>query len=648
MSSTTPPVDPRAPLPPAVVILGNDAQLAARPATPVQLAHACLAAGFRAAIPASWGDELVAAATLGVIESRSVRPVIHCACPHVARRMLAVGTELAANLVSLVAPPVAAAKYLRSHATEGIRVTYVGRCPAASDDSIDARLTPEELLAQLAERGIDLLDQPEVFESVIPPDRRRHYSLPGGLPAPEQLWNRTGLRVETLSGDDFTTDVAERVLSRADVLIDAALATGCVCSGAIRGAPAADARTIVASLEPPRSPTAVIEERGTPPMEVPIPIVARTVSDLAIESPSRGLPASRVERELPPVLAILQPPTGATEAHPRRPRLTPPGSPVVAGPPQAASAASPPPPRRRSPAGSVRVVPPSSIPVATDQEGRILPRAYGARRRSPRGGVPLVPDQAAIDRPAVAVPSLQENESGPDAERLIERSVEPVVPAAPAVPVAPASLATPAPVPGASRPMSPVTAYFPVNRRLTVAAAVVAAVLVVGVAIGYAAGRRGDTSASDLSGGHPGLQIDSSAASAAPDLGTRRPVVRSPAQSAPRGAATTGATSRRIASGARRSARPDSPAPATQSATTLEPAPAAGSSPAVFAPSSTPPPSAATDSAARRVRRDSAAAPARADSLAAEREAIRREIERRRIRVDSLVRAQQGNPPDAP
>ena len=173
MSSSTPPVDPHASLPPTVVILGNDAQLAARPATPVQLAHACLAAGFRAAIPASWGDELVAAATLKAIDSRATRPAIQCACPHVARRLLAAGTELAANLISLVAPPVAVARYLRSHSPQGVRVTYVGRCPSASDDSIDARLTPEEFLAQLADRGIRLLDQPEVFESVIPPHRRR-------------------------------------------------------------------------------------------------------------------------------------------------------------------------------------------------------------------------------------------------------------------------------------------------------------------------------------------------------------------------------------------------------------------------------------------------------------------------------------------
>ena len=116
-----------------MVILGNDAVLAARPATPVQLAHACLSAGFRAVIPASWGDELVAGATLDALSGRANRPAIQCACPHVARRVLAVGAELSAHLISLVAPPVAAARYLRLNSAGELRVTYVGRCPAAAE-----------------------------------------------------------------------------------------------------------------------------------------------------------------------------------------------------------------------------------------------------------------------------------------------------------------------------------------------------------------------------------------------------------------------------------------------------------------------------------------------------------------------------------
>jgi hypothetical protein len=56
--------------PKAIVILGNDAVIEAAPATPVQLAHACLAAGFELALPESWGDELIAAEMLRHLYAR--------------------------------------------------------------------------------------------------------------------------------------------------------------------------------------------------------------------------------------------------------------------------------------------------------------------------------------------------------------------------------------------------------------------------------------------------------------------------------------------------------------------------------------------------------------------------------------------------
>lgn len=640
MSSSTPPVDPHAPLPPAVVILGNDAQLAARPATPVQLAHACLAAGFRAAIPVSWGDELVAAATLEAIESRSVRPVIHCACPHVARRMLAVGTELAANLVSLVAPPVAVARYLRSHSSGGLRVTYVGRCPAASDDSIDARLTPEEFLAQLAERRIRPLEQPEIFESVIPPDRRRHYSLPGGVPAPDELWNRGRLRLETLQGDDFAADVAERVLSHSDVLIDAALVAGCVCSGAVRGTTPEVARSAVTALEPPRSASPVIEA-GALPLELPIPVVARTESDVLSESP-RAAPPTMEGRDAPGIIAPAPLGSATAEVHPRRPRLTPPGTPVVTVPVADGAPPSTTPPRRRS-SGAVRVIPPGSVPVASDQEGRILPRAYVARRRSPRGGVPVIPEPDAASPPPT--PAAEQ-----DAERAIEHSVEPVpAPAASAArtegatTTLPMRQAVPAPVPPPDAPgrLERSLTLLSANPRAALAIALTAAGLVVGVAIGYGAARRSTATSADSSAIRPErLQVDSSAASAAPGLGGPRGTSRS----APSSTATRPGS--RATPGQRRSV--SAAPPAMRQA----PRQAESAQPAAIAPPSTEPsrgtvvpPASVVDSAALRARRDSALATARAESLAAEREAIQREIARRRARLDSLTRAQGGAPP---
>src|SRR4051794_31626620 len=88
-----------------VAILGNDTLLAIAPATAIQLAHACLASGFDLAVPASWGDELVASETLRQLTRRHGEPAVLCTCPLVASRLLAAGADLAPFLVSIVAPP---------------------------------------------------------------------------------------------------------------------------------------------------------------------------------------------------------------------------------------------------------------------------------------------------------------------------------------------------------------------------------------------------------------------------------------------------------------------------------------------------------------------------------------------------------------
>src|SRR5258708_2236551 len=115
-----------------IVILGTDALLAALPATPVQLAHACLRAGFVNVVPASWGDELIAAAVLRRLPRFGNGPAIQCSCPIVAHRLLTVGGDLRPVLLPLVPPPVAVARYVRTLAQPSrARITYVGGCPRA-------------------------------------------------------------------------------------------------------------------------------------------------------------------------------------------------------------------------------------------------------------------------------------------------------------------------------------------------------------------------------------------------------------------------------------------------------------------------------------------------------------------------------------
>lgn len=364
----------------AVALLGNDAVLAARPATPVQLAHACLQAGYQAAIPASWGDELVATECERQLTSRGRAPAIQCSCPYVAARLLASGGELTPFLVALVPPPVAAARYLRlRYGAASVHITYVGECPGAVDESIDARFSPADFLDALARLGIHPARQPLVFDSVIPPDRRRHVSLPGGLPSPERLWQTQRRTVVELEGEGYLSELAQHLVAGECVLLDVAPRLACACSGAVAGTPAATARRSVMALEPPRAPH--------PPVDTSV--------DLQI---ARALPVLPLAPMAPVPLPSLLAPDIPVEPRPAPPPET------RARAADVASAA----PRRR-PSGFFRTHT-VSVPQTRRGEGRALPRAYVARRHSPIGlrtvtASPPPPSAAAGSTPSTPGPT---------------------------------------------------------------------------------------------------------------------------------------------------------------------------------------------------------------------------------------------------
>jgi Iron only hydrogenase large subunit, C-terminal domain len=257
---------------PSIVVVGADTLLGALPATPVQLAHACLRAGFQHVVPSSWGDELVAGAALLVMQQRPQTPVVQCSCPLVAHRLLSVGTDLRPFLVSLVSPPVALARYLRSlYGAAQLHITYIGRCPGAGDESIDVRMVPEDLFELFREQHIVVEDQPDVFDSVIPPDRRRYFSQPGGIPTVDKLWSSGGARtLVEIAGDDLAIELAQLLLADAPVLVDLAPALGCVCSGRSGEHDVASGRALLASLEPPRASTPVVDTNVAVVLEVPL------------------------------------------------------------------------------------------------------------------------------------------------------------------------------------------------------------------------------------------------------------------------------------------------------------------------------------------------------------------------------------------
>jgi hypothetical protein len=267
--------------PASFVIIGADGYLAARPATPVQVAHACRAAGYAAAIPATWGDELIAEGCARRLATRTLPSAIFCSCRRVRDRLLGPGADLLPFLVSFVAPPVATARYLRElYGDTPIDITYVGTCPSATNEpSIDRQVRPEEFYASLSERGIVAAEEPLVFNSFFAPDRRRCNSLPGGLPIDSLLQAQNGAsHAADDAGDEdddalpfiprsvveireveYAAELAQYLIAGAPVLLDLGPRLGCACSGAVSGVTAAQARDAVIALEPPRSPTPVVE-----------------------------------------------------------------------------------------------------------------------------------------------------------------------------------------------------------------------------------------------------------------------------------------------------------------------------------------------------------------------------------------------------
>jgi len=379
MNSSSPQVVP-------VIILGTDATLAALPATPVQLAHACLRAGYANVIPASWGDELIAEASLRRLSEHVPGPAIQCSCPIVAHRLLNVGGDLRPVLLTLVPPPVAVARYVRAFSEPTrTRITYVGGCPGAIDDAIDIRMSPAALLSLLLERGIVPEEQPRMFESVIPPDRRRFRSQPGGLPTIDALWSEHGGHtLVEIASDDLAAEITQHLLSGKPMLIDAAVTLGCCCAGAVPGVEPREVRSRVTALEPPHSPTPVVRERASLDLDLPIPAAARAPVDvIAIaETPTAAAPPTAVVAPLTPTTAApVDAPVASRGSLPETMSATP--EPVVESSPESVAEAA------LEPAATLNV--PSrpvlgAMPLTRGANGRSLPRAYLARRRaSPRG-----------------------------------------------------------------------------------------------------------------------------------------------------------------------------------------------------------------------------------------------------------------------
>ncbi len=461
-----------------IVILGTDAVLAALPATPVQLAHACLSAGFANVIPASWGDEIIATAVLRRLSAFGEGPAIQCSCPYVAHRLLTVGADLRPVLLGLVPPPVAIARYVRALSpSTPTRITYVGMCPGAMDESIDIRMTPGALISMLAERQIELPAQPRVFESIIPPDRRRYRSLPGGVPTAEALWAEEGNRsLVEIGGEDFVAEISQLVLGGENVLIDPSAALGCACAGAAGAYPSLEGRHRVMTLEPPRATAPVVQEKPAIDLDLPVPLASRTPVDVVAVPPRATTPPAApasIDMSSPnaPVAVIATAPERpVSSTMPFGHRISP-----ISGVSQmtdvmASRMAAPAPVMPRPVSGPA--------PVTRGVEGRSLPRAYVARRRPPvrEASAPVV---AA---PPTPTPQPESPTGSWRASRLRDHPLNP-----PQAPTYVQTTAAPTPA-----PMPAVAAVVPaplIARRWVMLIVVVAVVIGGAAAIGVMVGR---------------------------------------------------------------------------------------------------------------------------------------------------------------
>ncbi|MEO6211034.1 MAG: hypothetical protein ABIQ10_13005 [Gemmatimonadaceae bacterium] len=298
----------------SVAILGADALIVALPSTPTQLANACFAGGFAEVFPATWGDELIASGCLEQLESRT-GPAIFCACPLVAEQLRG-AAELRRFIVPLISPPVAVARYLRAlFPDESLRITYVGDCPGADDAIIDERLSPHELLSTLAKRGILPATQRPDLGTHAAHDRRRFYSIPGGVPSPQWLaaqWPKRTL-VDVHAGDALAT-LARQTMTRGNTLIDFAPHLGCACAGAVGGTNAQDSRAAVVAHEPPRALSEIVDAAVR--VEVSLaPAADRNLPDVTWNDFLAALPAALAMHPEGATTPIMQP---ASRTAPRR------------------------------------------------------------------------------------------------------------------------------------------------------------------------------------------------------------------------------------------------------------------------------------------------------------------------------------------
>ncbi len=170
----------------AALILPTEVVVYFYPATPEQIVNACFAAGFSSVFFEALGDELVAGEYLRIWREFGDRTWLRSTSPIVVNYCRTRLPELLPFLAPVVTPAVALARYVREMDGSDYDLIYAGvGAPGSNGDrsTFRACVSFDELESVFARADVNPLSQPLTLTR-IPPERRRHLSLAGGLPRP--------------------------------------------------------------------------------------------------------------------------------------------------------------------------------------------------------------------------------------------------------------------------------------------------------------------------------------------------------------------------------------------------------------------------------------------------------------------------------
>lgn len=233
------------------------------PARPEQVVNACYAAGYRAVYRGIIGDELVAAEYLRLWNEEDWGTMIRSTDPAVVETIRTRYPELVPYLAPVAIPAVAEARYLRARYGPRTGIVYVGVSPPIDDPDLEASVTFEDLELIFRLRGVDLLAQPDYFVRV-PEERRRHLSAAGGMPlALLEGASQTSGQFLKIRGLDAIPALAHAVVeNRIELGFVDLLSHERALDHPLSGPPEELfwRRRLVASTEPPRSNTPVVDQ----------------------------------------------------------------------------------------------------------------------------------------------------------------------------------------------------------------------------------------------------------------------------------------------------------------------------------------------------------------------------------------------------